>query len=538
MNRFAAPLALLCCALGPGAARAVALEVIVLLREPPGAGAVAPPAGAGESDGARVARVAALQRQFISAAAALDFEASRRLSHLPIVIGEIPERRLRDLAALPGVASVEEPRTYRVQRAEGGLLIRSPQLRSQFGAAGAGIGVAVLDTGIDLAHPEFAGRIAVEADFTGTTADGDDDHGHGTAVAGIIAGSPGGMAPAARLWALKVTRADGTGTSIALLEGLNFAFANRQKFGGLRVVNLSIGGGGPVSTSCGAGAIGAAIGELAAARIAVVAASGNDGFADGVTDLACHPQAIAVGAVYDANLGQRGPFAAADGCVDATTAADQIPCYSNSGEPLDVLAPAQCAVTAAPGGAQNTCFGGTSAAAAYASGAAAQILSARPDTTPGQLRQALIKTGRPRVGALGRVRSRIDALAAFQALGPGGGPCVGDSGTACLVAGRFKVEMSWRAAATSTAAARVVQAGLEHSAILFFHNPDNWEVLLKVLDGCVLNGHYWVFFAGATNVEFEITVTDTHSGQSKTYANPLGRAAPPVQDVAAFATCP
>jgi subtilisin family serine protease len=479
-----------------------------------------------------------MQRQFIAAAAALDFAPTRRLSHLPIVIGEIPEHRLPDLAALPGVASVEEPRTYRVQRAEGGLLIRSPQLRSQLGATGAGIGVAVLDTGIDLAHPEFAGRIAVDADFTGTTGNGDDDHGHGTAVAGIIAGSPGGMAPAARLWALKVTRADGMGTSIDLLEGLNFAFANRQRFGGLRVVNLSIGGGGPVSTSCSGGAIGAAIDELAAARIAVVAASGNDGFDDGVTDLACHGQAIAVGAVYDANLGKRGPFAAAGGCVDETTAADHIPCYSNSGEPLDVLAPAQCAVTAAPGGSQNTCFGGTSAAAAYASGASAQILSLRPDTTPGQLRQALMATGRPLAGALGRVRSRIDALAAFQALGPGGGPCIADGDTACLVAGRFEVEMTWRAPSTSTAAARVVPSGLEHSAIFFFHNPGNWEVLLKVLDGCALGGHYWVFVAGATNVEFEITVTDTHTGQRKTYANPLGRAAPPVQDVAAFATCP
>ncbi len=538
MRRFAAPLALLGLALGSGAAVAEPLAVIVLLHPPPEASAVESWPGAGPGDDVRAARVAAVQRRFLAAATPLGFAESNRLSQLPIVFGQIPESRLGELAALPAVAAVERPRRYRVQRLEGGALIGSPALRAQFGAAGAGVGVAVLDTGIDLDHPEFAGRIAVEADFTGTTGDGDDDNGHGTAVAGIIAGAFGGMAPAARLWALKVADAAGMGSTITILEGLDFVLANRQRHGGIRVVNMSLGAGGPVATDCDGGAIGTAITALAAARIAVVVASGNDGFDNGVTELACHPQAIAVGAVYDADVGQRGPFASAGGCIDKTTAADQITCYSDSGPPLDVLAPAQCAATAARGGGQLVCFGGTSTAAAYASGAAAQILSGRPASTPGQLRQALMDTGRPRAGPLGLVRSRIDAHAAFQALGPGAGACVADADTACLVGGRFAVEMTWRAPGGSPAPAPVVPTGLETSTLFRFQNPSNWEVLLKVLDGCGLNERYWVFVSATTNVEYEITVTDTHGGRQRTYTNPLGLPAPPVQDTSAFATCP
>jgi hypothetical protein len=54
----------------------------------------------------------------------------------------------------------------------------------------------------------------------------------------------------------------------------------------------------------------------------------------------------------------------------------------------------------------------------------------------------------------------------------------------------------------------------------------------------VVNDHYWVFVAAATNVELHITVTDTQTGQVRTYFNPLGKAALPVQDTSAFATCP
>ena len=73
---------------------------------------------------------------------------------------------------------------------------------------------------------------------------------------------------------------------------------------------------------------------------------------------------------------------------------------------------------------------------------------------------------------------------------------------------------------------------------VWFFAADNWEMLIKVLDGCGLNQNYWVFAAATTNVEYTLTVTDTMTGQEVSYFNPLGQAASAITDTAAFATCP
>ncbi len=110
--------------------------------------------------------------------------------------------------------------------------------------------------------------------------------------------------------------------------------------------------------------------------------------------------------------------------------------------------------------------------------------------------------------------------------------------TATLFNGRFIVQMDWRASAANPfQPARVLSSG-SNSATFYFNNPANSEVLLKVLNACALNNRYWTFFAATTNVQFEITVTDLQRGVTKTYSNPLGNAAAPVQDTNAFATCP
>ncbi len=75
----------------------------------------------------------------------------------------------------------------------------------------------------------------------------------------------------------------------------------------------------------------------------------------------------------------------------------------------------------------------------------------------------------------------------------------------------------------------------------FFFNPNNTEFLIKVLDG--VNGtnafgHFWVFAAATTDVEYTLRVTDTVTGATKSYEDPLGTPAPAVVDTQAFATCP
>ena len=67
---------------------------------------------------------------------------------------------------------------------------------------------------------------------------------------------------------------------------------------------------------------------------------------------------------------------------------------------------------------------------------------------------------------------------------------------------------------------------------------DNLEVTVKVLDGCAINGHYWVFAAGTTNVEFVLRVEDRSTGTVREYVNSLGEAAPAITDTEAFAICP
>lgn len=103
---------------------------------------------------------------------------------------------------------------------------------------------------------------------------------------------------------------------------------------------------------------------------------------------------------------------------------------------------------------------------------------------------------------------------------------------------RFQVEVEWSAPGFPTGPAFVSNLRTEDTGFFYFLDPENIEFLVKVLDGCSFNNHYWVFFAGATDVEFELTVTDTQTNQVAVYTNDLGHPADAVTDTFAFATCP
>ena len=83
-----------------------------------------------------------------------------------------------------------------------------------------------------------------------------------------------------------------------------------------------------------------------------------------------------------------------------------------------------------------------------------------------------------------------------------------------------------------------IPATVDDSGLFYFFDEDNWEMLLKVLNGCGINNHYWVFAAATTNVEYTLTVTDTATGEKRQYVNPLGVSAAAITDTEAFATCP
>lgn len=117
--------------------------------------------------------------------------------------------------------------------------------------------------------------------------------------------------------------------------------------------------------------------------------------------------------------------------------------------------------------------------------------------------------------------------------------CVAGPETLCLNNGRFKAELDWRTSTDAGAGQVVPLPSAPDSGLFFFFSPTNIELLIKVLNACVPPfNRYWTFYSATTNVEFAVVVTDTQSGKTRGYFNPLGRTAPPVQDVDAFATCP
>jgi hypothetical protein len=145
------------------------------------------------------------------------------------------------------------------------------------------------------------------------------------------------------------------------------------------------------------------------------------------------------------------------------------------------------------------------------------------------------RTGVLEVGEAGSYPLRVGGTKVDEAtVGESNGLCL--SGL-CLNQGRFRVEVQWRDFQGNVGEGEVVPFGSDDSGLFYFFNADNWEMLVKVLRGCGLNQHYWVFAAATTNVEYTLTVTDTATGDDQTYFNPLGTRAAAITDTSAFRTC-
>ena len=124
--------------------------------------------------------------------------------------------------------------------------------------------------------------------------------------------------------------------------------------------------------------------------------------------------------------------------------------------------------------------------------------------------------------------------------------CTPSSTTLCIDEesgdGRFKIQLSYHTSqggglSGSGNAIPLSSLGVTQGGLFWFFNANNPEMLIKILDGCALTNHFWVFFAATTNVGFTVTVTDTETGNFATYTNLDKHAAPPVQDTSAL-PCP
>jgi serine protease AprX len=281
------------------------------------------------------------------------------------------------------------------------------------GVTGQGVGVAVIDSGI-APHSALAKKVVASVSMLANDPSTNDDYGHGTHVAGIIAGAAGpalsvtnlytgGIAPGVQLVNVRVLGDDGSGLTSDVIAGIDWVIAHRAAYN-IRVINLSLGHG--VTEPCATDPLCEAVGRAYAAGIVVVAAAGNYGMTPdghiilgGITSPGNSPVAITVGAVNTAGTVKRSD--------------DTITTYSSRGPTEydftmkpDVAAPGNKIVSLEASGSylsthypslhvagtgSNAYFrlSGTSMAAPMVSGGVALLLQGTPGLTPAQVKLAL-----------------------------------------------------------------------------------------------------------------------------------------------------
>ena len=264
-----------------------------------------------------------------------------------------------------------------------GSLINLGQARSKYSTiTGAGYTVAVLDTGVDPNHPALDGRYVGGWDYVNGDSNPDDDNGHGTHVAGIVASNNStymGLAPQAGVAALKVLNSGGGGSFSDIEDGLQWVINNRVTHN-IVSVNMSLGTFDIYNTSMSS-SISDELLTLKNAGVFIATASGNDWYAhspnEGVSYPAADASAVAVGSVWSDDFGR---VDWASGAIDYTTAADRVVSHANrSSTMLDILAPGALITSAAHNWETGNDFvqmGGTSMASPAVAGLALLIREA------------------------------------------------------------------------------------------------------------------------------------------------------------------
>ncbi len=317
-----------------------------------------------------------------------DLAASEEVEYVTL---DAPLRAFSDELRAIGADKAQAPQSLAVLNST--LFLVSP------GFSGAGVGVAVFDSGIRVNHPDLSGRVEKRVDFTsgrakiGSSAI-DDDNGHGTYVAGIIGSSHSvykGVAPAANLISVKVVDSLGIGRTSNLILAIEWVIANKNSYN-IRVANLSV--GHPPVESYLNDPLCQAVAAMVEAGIVTVASAGNLGKLPGYSQIwgainspANHPSVIAVGAVNT-----RGTAIHSDDL--AATFSSRGPSYQDGMFKPELVAPGNAIVSSAASNttltnvfpwlmpdANHIRLSGSSAAAAFVSGTAALMMQANPTLT-------------------------------------------------------------------------------------------------------------------------------------------------------------
>ncbi|WFB10604.1 S8 family peptidase [Streptomyces sp. LX-29] len=288
----------------------------------------------------------------------------------------LSETEAKQLAADPAVAKVVQNQRFSIEATQVNPpswgLDRIDQTRGARDGrytfpdnAGAGVTAYVIDTGVRVSHQDFQGRAVSGFDAVDRDNDASDGQGHGTHVAGTIAGARYGVAKKAKIVAVRVLDNRGRGTTEQIVAGIDWMIAHHR---GPSVANLSLGGGVDW-------ALDAAVKRAVASGITVAVAAGNESTDARRVSPARVPEAITVA---------------------SSTAYDQQSGFSNYGPAVDLYAPGSDIVSAANRGDRATqTMSGTSMATPHVAGAAAVYLAGHPRATPSQVASALIGNATP-----------------------------------------------------------------------------------------------------------------------------------------------
>jgi serine protease AprX len=330
-------------------------------------------------------------------------EITRELPVVNGVVVRLDARFARLLATVPGVLAVTPDAPVGMESAKGlatSYPVTTRAAKAWKATTGEGVGVAVIDSGVS-PHADLAGKLAASVVVNPGAVTARDTVGHGTHVAGTIAGASAdgrytGTAPGAHLVSIKVDDAQGTATISDVIAGVGFAIQHKDTYG-IRVLNLSL--NSDVAQPYDVDPLNAAVEAAWFKGIVVVAAAGNRGNAGDAVDYAPanDPYVITVGGTDDKGTEGLGDDALASWSSRGTT-------ESGFRKP-EITAPGKGIVStlAAGSGFAEQCpscvvdgdylrIGGTSMATAVVSGLVANLLQARPELTPDQVKGALVAT--------------------------------------------------------------------------------------------------------------------------------------------------